>query len=104
MPDKNAPAKLSLGQGIIEIRGRGYGGFEFEKIPHDGYLYAIEKRWKDPEVHITKKSIKDEIIKIAKEQGAEKAITKLQQLRLEGRISERYYYLLKSTLARLELS
>jgi len=104
MPDKNAPAKLSLGQGIIEIRGRGYGGFEFEKIPHDGYLYAIQKRWIGPEVHITKKSIKDEITKIAEEEGVEKAMAKLQQLRLEGRISERYYYILKSSLARLELS
>lgn len=98
MPDKSAPARLDIGQGIIEIRGRGYGGFEFDKLPHDGYLYNIQKSWQGPEVHVTKRSIKEQILELAEEEGPERALIKLREAFMNGQISQRYYYLLKNLI------
>ena len=98
MPDKNAAIKLDLGQGIVEIRGRGYGGFEFDKLPHDGYLYAIEKKWTGPKVNTTKQSIKEEILEIAEAKGVEEALKMLRELFLDGKIGRSYYYFLRQKL------
>jgi len=98
MPDKNAPARLELGEGIIEIRGRGYGGFEFDKLPHDGHLYNIRKSWQGPKVHVTKRSIKEQILELAEKEGPERALIKLREALANRQISKSYYYLLKSLI------
>ena len=99
MRDKNAPAKLDLGQGIIEIRGRGYGGFQFNPLPRDGHLYAIEKRWIGPRVELTKRyTLKERIRNLAYEQGPAKALEELKNLYEDGQISTAYYYRLKKEI------
>lgn len=103
MPKKNAPAKLDLGEGIIEIRGRGYGFFTFQKLTHDGFLYSIQKVWQGPnitreEAKTGKETIKDELSKIAQEEGTESALLKLRKLYSSGQIGRSYYYELRKML------
>lgn len=98
MRHKNAPARLDLGQAIIEIRGRGYGIIEFEKISHDGFLYAIEKTWIGEKVRLRGTTFRDELMEIVETEGLEKALERLKEAKESGEISIPYYYRLKKEL------
>lgn len=95
MRDKRIAMKIkNLGVGIIEIRGRGYGGFEFERIPKDKYLYTVKKEWKGEEPN-ERQGVKELIIDIAAEKGVEEALLKLRELFSKREIGRSYYYRLR---------
>lgn len=99
MRDKNAPMHIKdLGYGIIELRGRGYGGFEFDDLPRDGYLYSVISKWSGPVPKTRKMTIKDEIMLIAEEEGAEAAFKVLKEKYVEGEISQGYFSILRREL------
>lgn len=101
---KTSTLGLEKGKGTIEIIGEGYGGFEFENIPRDGYGYAIEKIWRGSEPQgkpKRKRGILQEMLEIAKQYGPKRALEELEELRRRGEISERYYYLVKRKIREL---
>lgn len=108
MKRKTVTMNLEQGKAIIEIIGEGYGGFRFANVPRKPVGYVIEKIWTGPEPEQPKprkrKSLLQELTKIAKTYSPEAALEELENLRRNGEVSESYYFLIKRKLRELSLT
>jgi len=100
--DKNATLKLPIGRVLIEWYGLGYGGFEFDKLPERNYDLLVMKKWSGPmptlEKDSRKRGVAKEVREIAETQGVEEALKFIEDLKVQGEISNRWAYALKKRL------
>jgi len=98
---------LELGEVILDRIDRGeYGKIVFDPLPRKKHVFLIERIWTGPKPSPKKeekrKTLKEEIIEIAKKEGVERALEVLREMYKQKKVSQAHFYRLRGELEGVE--